>query len=71
MAGSPVLSVVVATAITFGLRDSLDGPKDEAPIVQEVDDGLLGLDDEPPVDLHLEWGSPDETWVVVRPWGRK
>lgn len=68
MAGSPVLSVVVATAITFGLRQAFDGPKDEAPIVQELDDGLEGLGLEPPVELHLEWGSPNETWVVVRPW---
>lgn len=57
---------VVLTAIALGLREALEEPNDEPAIVQEADDDLFG----PPrgMELHLEWGAPADTWVVLRPW---
>jgi len=55
----------VLTAIVLGLREALEDKGEDEAIVQYVDD-VTG----PPtgLDLHLEWGSPQDTWVVVRPW---
>jgi hypothetical protein len=56
---------VVLTAIALGLREALEEKSEDEAIVQYVDD-VYG----PPtgLDLHLEWGTPEEAWVVVRPW---
>jgi hypothetical protein len=56
---------VVLSAIALGLREALEEKADDDAIVQYVDD-VYG----PPtgLDLHLEWGRPEEAWVVIRPW---
>lgn len=56
---------VVLTAIALGLREALEEPHDEPVVVQEADEPF---GPEEAIELHLEWGSPAETWVVIRPW---
>jgi len=58
---------VVLTAIALGLREALEEPVAKPGIVREIDD------DDPfppdvPIEVHMEWGDPHDTWVVVRPW---
>jgi hypothetical protein len=57
---------VVLSAIALGLREALEGPRDKPAIVQEYEEDPIREDD--PIELHMEWGSPADTWVVVRPW---
>jgi hypothetical protein len=59
-------SGVVLTAIALGLREALEEPSEEVAIVQDAPDPFGPP--EQPIELHLEWGSPEDTWVVVRPW---
>ena len=57
---------VVLTAIAFGLREALEEPGDRPGIVQEHDEPLFREDEA--VEVHLDWGRPEEGWAVVRPW---
>lgn len=54
------------TAVALGLRTAVDERgADEAVVV----DAPCDLPDpDTPLDLHFDAKSPDDTWVVVRPW---
>jgi hypothetical protein len=57
---------MVASAIAIGLREALEGPRDEEPPIVIDADGDPARDD--PLEINLFPGHPEMSWVVVRPW---
>ncbi|MEY2566038.1 MAG: hypothetical protein QOE35_567 [Actinomycetota bacterium] len=56
---------VVASAIAIGLREALEGPRDEEPgIVVDADGEPLG---DQPIEVNLFPDHPELSWVVIRP----
>jgi hypothetical protein len=54
------------TAVSLGVRHAVDGNDDEVAVIKEID--LPPFDPTIPIELHLEPGRPDDSWVVIRPW---
>jgi hypothetical protein len=50
----------------LGLRDVLEGPKDETPAI--VEDWAGGEPFEDPIVLRLDPDHPEDSIVMVRPW---
>ncbi|MBW3603273.1 MAG: hypothetical protein KY434_11330 [Actinobacteria bacterium] len=56
----------VLTAMSLGVREAVDHRDDDVAIVQEIN--LPPFDPDAAVELHVERGGPDDSWVVIRPW---
>lgn len=61
-------AAALLAALSLGVRDALasSGDRDRPPIVHEMQDDWPGP--ERAIELHLEPGRPDDSWVVIRPW---
>ena len=59
-------SGVVLTAVALGLRHAVDERSDGEAVMADAPGDLN--DSNEPIDLHFDARSPEDTWVVVRPW---
>jgi hypothetical protein len=57
---------VMVAAVAFGLREALEERSVEAAVIKDVGDEPFGPEEA--VEVHLEWGRPEDGWAVVRPW---
>ncbi len=56
----------VMTGIALGLREALQAPREEAPIVEQAAGDPPGPPQ--PLEVHLDPDSPGSAVAVVRPW---
>lgn len=54
----------VTAAAMLGLRDALEGRREERPAIEQP--ASRSLDEEDDFELHLEPGSPEQSYVVFR-----
>ncbi len=54
----------VTAAALLGLRDALEGRREERPAIERP--AQAPLEDDQPFELHLEPGAPEQSYVVFR-----